>query len=59
MSSAIRSYHDDIKNDFGIIHIDTSVDIHKKLSFKNSIIRIFDIYKELCKFSKKIEKKLF
>ena len=25
MSSAIRSYHDDIKNDFGIIHIDTSV----------------------------------
>lgn len=58
MSSAIRSYHDDIKNDFGIIHIDTSIDIHKKLTFKNSINRIFEIYKELCKFSKKNKKKI-
>jgi len=58
MSSAIRSYHDDIKNDFGIIHIDTSIDIHKKLSFKNSITRIFDIYEELSKYSKKNKKKI-
>ena len=34
MSSAIRSYHDDIKNDFGIIHIDTSIDIHKNYLLK-------------------------
>tara|TARA_Y100000294_G_scaffold153442_1_gene152360 strand:- start:1202 stop:2362 length:1161 start_codon:yes stop_codon:yes gene_type:complete len=58
MSSAIRSFHEDINNDFGIIHIDTSVDINQNLSFKKSMNRIFEIYEDLCRFSIKNKKKI-
>ena len=35
MLSAKNSFEEDIDNDFSFIHIDTSVDIHKKINFKN------------------------
>lgn len=47
MESAKRSYKADIEAGFGIIHIDTSVDIHGSPSLDDALDRLFELY-EYC-----------
>ena len=59
MRSAKISFKDDILNDFSMIHIDTCIDIEKKLTFKNSIDRLLELYAFCNEVSKKNKKKSF
>ena len=47
MNSAKNSYLEDIESDFKIIHIDPSIDIHKKPTRSEVITRLFELY-EYC-----------
>ena len=58
MRSAKISFKDDILNDFSMIHIDTCIDIEKKLTFKNSIDRLLELYAFCNEVSKKNKKKI-
>ena len=49
----------DIKNDFSFIHIDTSIDIFKKIKVDESLKRIFEFYEFCHKISKRIIKKFY
>ena len=56
LKSAKDSFETDILNDFGFIHIDTSIDIHKPINFKNSMERLFELYSHCFEFAKKNKK---
>ena len=58
MQSAKRSFEEDIKNDFKIIHIDTSIDIHKTLNFKDSFNRLCELYSFCIQTAKKYKKQI-
>jgi len=57
MISAKNSFEEDIDSDFSFIHIDTSIDIHKKINFKNSMERLYELYEHCYSYSKKKKKK--
>ena len=59
MKSAKVSFKEDILNDFSMIHIDTCIDIEKKLTFKNSIDRLLELYSFCNEVSKNSKKKIF
>lgn len=56
MESAKNSFETDIKNNFKIIHIDTSVDIHKRLSFAEAFDRLCELYRFCIKCAAKNKK---
>ena len=56
MLSAKNSFEEDIDNDFSFIHIDTSIDIHKKINFKNSMDRLYELYEHCYAYSRKKKK---
>lgn len=58
IKSAKESFEVDIINDFGFIHIDTSIDIHKNINFKNSMERLFELYSHCFEFAKKNKKNI-
>ena len=57
MIRAKKSYLQDIKNDFKILHIDTSLSPKKKLSFNSKIKRLKDLYEYCYRSAKKYRKK--
>ena len=57
MISAKNSFEEDIDSDFNFIHIDTSIDIHKKINFKNSMDRLYELYEHCYAYSKKKKRK--
>ncbi len=56
MESAKNSFETDIKNNFQIIHIDTSIDIYKKLSFIEAFDRLCELYRFCIKCAAKNKK---
>ena len=52
MDSAKQSYEDDIKSGFKILHLDPSIDIHQKLTAKETVNRLLELY-EYCWFKAK------
>ena len=58
MISAKNSFEEDIDSDFSFIHIDTSIDIHKKINFKNSMERLYELYEHCYAYSKKKKKEI-
>ena len=58
MIRAKRSYLQDIKNDFKILHIDTSLSPKKKLSFNSKIKRLKNLYEYCYRAAKKYRKKI-
>ena len=56
MESAKNSFETDIKNNFQIIHIDTSIDINKKLSFAEAFDRLCELYRFCVKCAAKNKK---
>ena len=58
MLSSKKSFETDIKNDFQIIHIDTSVDIKKNPSFKDAFERLCELYSFCIEKSHKHKKKI-
>ena len=58
MIRAKKSYLQDIKNDFKILHIDTSLSPKKKLSFNSKIKRLKDLYEYCYRSAKKYRKKI-
>lgn len=58
MIRAKKSYLQDIKNDFKILHIDTSLSPKKKLSFNSKIKRLKDLYEYCYRTAKKYRKKI-
>ena len=57
MNSAKDSYKADIDNNFKVLHIDTSIELNnKKVSFKKSIDRLFELYEYCYSYSKKNNK---
>lgn len=44
MDSAKKSFLEDIKSGFQVIHIDPSIDIHKKTTVDNVLERIYELY---------------
>ena len=56
MSSAKRSYLEDIKCGFDILHIDPSIDIHKKISKEEIFTRLTELY-EFCVYNSIDQKK--
>ena len=59
MDSAKLSFERDIQNDFNIIHIDTSVDVHQNIDFKSSFQRLCELYSFCVNKSRELKKKLF
>ena len=59
MLSAKKSFENDIDNDFNFIHIDTSIDIHKKINFKSSMERLYELLSIAIHIHKKKGKKYF
>ena len=57
INSAKLSFKSDIDNHFKIIHIDTCIDIHQKINFKNSFNRLCELYQYCFEYSKKKIKK--
>ncbi len=58
MISAKYSYEEDINSGFQFIHIDTSIDIHKKINFKNSMNRLFELYEHCYSYSRRKGKEI-
>ena len=58
MLSAKKSFENDIDNDFKFIHIDTSIDIHKKINFKSSMERLYELYEHCYSYSQKKNKEI-
>ena len=58
MLSAKKSFENDIENDFKFIHIDTSIDIHKKINFKSSMERLYELYEHCYSYSQKKGKEI-
>ena len=60
MKSAKNSFEDDIKNNFKIIHIDTSINpSDKKISISKSLDRFYDLFDHCNTFAKRNNKKIF
>ena len=59
MNSAMVSFMKDIDCGFKIIHIDPSIDPHKKLNQDEILKRVFELYEFCCDYSKKNKKVLF
>ena len=58
MYSAKKSFEEDIDNNFKFIHIDTSEDINKKINFKSSMDRLFELYEHCYAYSKRKRKEI-
>ena len=60
MDVAKKSFEEDIRNDFKLIHIDTSLNpfSKKKLSIHESLRRVFELYEYCCKISKSYKKEI-
>ncbi len=59
MKSAKESFKTDIDNNFKVLHIDTSIEINKKkVDFKKSIERLFELYEYCYYYSKKKKKEI-
>jgi hypothetical protein len=58
MISAKNSFEEDIDSGFSFIHIDTSIDIHKKINFRNSMDRLFELYEHCYAYSKRKKKEI-
>jgi hypothetical protein len=56
MNSAKRSYQCDIESGFEKIHIDPSIDIHKKLDPEETLYRIYELYDFCWEVAKKNNK---
>ena len=57
MISAKESFKADIDNDFKVLHIDTSIEVNKKkVDFKKSIDRLFELYEYCYSYSQKKNK---
>ncbi len=58
MISAKNSFEEDIDCGFNFIHIDTSIDIHKKINFQNSMDRLYELYEHCYAYSRKLMKEI-
>jgi hypothetical protein len=58
LESAKSSFKSDIDNNFEIIHIDTCIDIEKKINFNNSFNRLCELYEFCHEYSKKKKKEI-
>ena len=58
MESAKKSYHEDIYNDFQIIHIDPSISSVKKNSTNDILNLIYELYEFCHQTSKKYKKEI-
>lgn len=58
MISAKKSFEEDIDNNFKFIHIDTSEDIHKKITFKSSMERLFELYEHCYAYARRKKKEI-
>ena len=59
MKSAKLSYMEDIKNNFKIIHIDTSLFLRKKNKIEESLERTYELYEYCYEISRKYKKEIF
>jgi hypothetical protein len=59
LTSAKKSFECDIDNNFNILHIDTSEDIHKKISKKIALNRFFELFEHCIWYSSKKKKKIY
>ena len=60
MKSAKKSFEEDIKNNFKIIHIDTSVSpSNKKISINKSLNRFYELFEHCNIFAQKEKKRIF
>ena len=59
MKRAKKSFESDIDADFKIIHIDPSVDPHKKLSSNEILNRVYELYEHCWLYAKRRGKKIF
>lgn len=58
MESAKRSFREDIKNGFKVIHIDPSIDIEKKCKLNDILERIYELYYFCWEVSQRLGKKI-
>lgn len=58
MKSAKKSFEHDILSNFKILHLDPSIDIHKKLTTNQIIERIKELYEHCWSFAKKNKKNI-
>ena len=58
MNAAKVSFMKDIDCGFKIIHIDPSIDLHKKLNQDEILNRVFELYEFCCDYSKKKNKEV-
>ena len=58
MESAKRSYEEDIKSGFQLIHIDPSIDIHHQPTVEEILERIYELYQFCWETSKKYKKEI-
>ena len=58
MDSCKKSYETDIKNDFKIIHIDTSVMLNPKDKINDSLERTYELYEHCYRLAKKHKKEI-
>ena len=58
MKSAKLSYMEDIKNNFKIIHIDTSLFLRKKNKIEESLERTYELYEYCYEISRKYKKEI-
>ena len=58
MQSAKNSYKADIDSGFHVLHIDPSIDIHKKLSLDEILDRCFELYEFCWSYAKKKGKEI-
>ncbi|RJQ29486.1 tagatose-6-phosphate kinase [Candidatus Parcubacteria bacterium] len=59
MKSAKQSYETDIKSGFDMIHIDPSIDIHKRPSFEEVLERLFELYLHCVEYARSLGKEVF
>lgn len=59
MKRAKKSFESDIDADFKIIHIDPSVDPHKKLSSNEILNRVYELYEHCWLYAQRRGKKIF
>lgn len=58
MKSAKESYLEDIKNDFKIIHIDASINLHPRKKINDALDRTFELYEFCYSQAKKLKKNI-
>lgn len=58
MNSAKKSFLEDIESDFKIIHLDPSIDIHKKPTRSEVITRLFELYEYCISVADRFKKKI-